>query len=80
MSGTDIFYVIIIFLIFGFLIAFNQISISFANLKEQWPMIRCNPLAMPFALFISPLMKTLWFFNRGSGGKRDFEKLFFLKF
>ena len=49
MSGTDIFLVIIILLIFAFLISFNQLSINFENLKEQWPMIRCNPLAMPFA-------------------------------
>ncbi|EGR33898.1 hypothetical protein IMG5_032170, partial [Ichthyophthirius multifiliis] len=33
-------------------------------------------LVMPFALFISPLMKSLWFFNRGNGGKRDFEKFY----
>ncbi len=31
-------------------------------------------LAMPFSLLIAPFMKTLWFFNRGSGGKRDFDK------
>lgn len=49
MSGTDIFLVVIILLVFAFLISFNQLSIGFENLKEQWPMIRCNPLAMPFA-------------------------------
>jgi hypothetical protein len=49
MSATDIFLVVIILLVFAFLICFNQIAISFADLKEQWPIIRCNPLAMPFA-------------------------------
>lgn len=49
MSATDIFLVVIILLVFAFLICFNQLAISFADLKEQWPIIRCNPLAMPFA-------------------------------
>jgi len=49
MSATDIFLVVIILLVFAFLICFNQIAIGFADLKEQWPIIRCNPLAMPFA-------------------------------
>lgn len=49
MRGSDIFLVIIILTIFTFLILFNQFSASFTQLKEQWPVIRCNPLAMPFA-------------------------------
>jgi hypothetical protein len=49
MRGSDIFLVIIILIIFAGLILFNQVSASFAQLKEQWPIIRCNPLAMPFA-------------------------------
>jgi hypothetical protein len=51
MKGSDIFLVIVIFIIFAFLIVFNQMSVSFKQLKEQWPLIRCNPLAMPFASF-----------------------------
>jgi hypothetical protein len=49
MRGSDIFLVIIILTIFTGLILFNQFSATFTNLKEQWPAIRCNPLAMPFA-------------------------------
>jgi hypothetical protein len=49
MRGSDIFLVIIILIIFTALIVFNQMSASFSQLKEQWPLIRCNPLAMPFA-------------------------------
>jgi hypothetical protein len=49
MRGSDIFLVMITLSIFTFLIVYNQMSVSFKNLKEQWPLIRCNPMAMPFA-------------------------------
>ena len=49
MRALDIFLVIIILVIFTLIIVFNQMSVNFTQLKEQWPLIRCNPLAMPFA-------------------------------
>ena len=49
MRGSDIFLFILIIIIFTLLITFNQASATLTQLKEQWPLIRCNPLAMPFA-------------------------------
>lgn len=49
MKATDIFLVIIIVCVFISIIVFNQVSVSLTQLKDQWPVIRCNPLAMPFA-------------------------------
>ena len=49
MEGKSIFNTILIFFVFTVLIVFNQMSASFTHLKDQWPVIRCNPIAMPFA-------------------------------
>jgi len=49
MRGSDIFLVIVIIIIFTILVVFNQMSAGLEQLKEQWPLIRCNPIAMPFA-------------------------------
>lgn len=49
MKGSDIFLVIITISIFSSLILLNNVTSAISSFKEQWPEIRCNPIAMPFA-------------------------------
>lgn len=49
MKSSDITQTIIIFIIFILLHLFNIISVGIKNIKENWPVYRCNPMVMPFA-------------------------------
>lgn len=39
----------LIFLVFIVLHLFNILSVGINNIKENWPIYRCNPMVMPFA-------------------------------
>ena len=49
MAGGDIAQVCIIFIVFALLVLTNIISAGLENIKENWHLYKCNPLAMPFA-------------------------------
>lgn len=49
MRGKDVFYVLIIFLIFAILLLANFLVVGIENIKRNWPLYRCNPVVMPFA-------------------------------
>ena len=49
MDGADIGLSILIVLIFGSLLLFNVLAIGVKNIKDNWPLYRCNPVIMPFA-------------------------------
>ncbi len=49
MKGSDIFLALFILLIFLALYFFNVFVVEFANIQNNWPEYRCNPMVMPFA-------------------------------
>jgi len=49
MQFESILRTIIVLGCFAIIILFTTLSVGFSQLKDQWPMIRCNPMAMPFA-------------------------------
>ena len=49
MRTSDISMVIFILLTFVTLFAFNILSVGIANIRDNWPLYRCNPMIMPFA-------------------------------
>lgn len=49
MRGKDIFYVLIILLIFTILLIVNFLVVGIENIKRNWPIYRCNPIVIPFA-------------------------------
>jgi hypothetical protein len=49
MRGQDIFYALFILFIFIVLYVFNVMVVQMANIKDNWPLYRCNPSVMPFA-------------------------------
>jgi hypothetical protein len=49
MRTSDISMVIFILLTFISLFAFNILSVGIANIRDNWPLYRCNPMIMPFA-------------------------------
>lgn len=49
MRGKDIFSVVIIFMIFTILFVANFLVVGIENIKQNWPLYRCNPVVMPFA-------------------------------
>ena len=49
MRGSDIFLSVFILLIFLGLYFFNVFVVEFANIQNNWPEYRCNPVIMPFS-------------------------------
>ena len=49
MRGSDIFLSVFILLIFLGLYFFNVFVVEFANIQNNWPEYRCNPIIMPFS-------------------------------
>jgi hypothetical protein len=49
MKSSDIILSLIIIIIFLGIYAFNTFSIGIDNIKQNWPVYRCNPTIMPFA-------------------------------
>ena len=49
MKTSDITQTIIILVVFICLHLFNILSIGIKNIKENWPLYRCNPMIMPFS-------------------------------
>ena len=49
MKTSDITQTIIILVVFVCLHLFNILSIGIKNIKENWPLYRCNPMIMPFS-------------------------------
>lgn len=49
MKSSDLTQTILIFVIFLLLHLFNILSVGIKNIKENWPLYRCNPMVMPFA-------------------------------
>lgn len=48
-SFYDIILIFIIFSVFLSIIGINGFSMSLSAYKKDWPVIRCNPVVMPFA-------------------------------
>ena len=48
-TATDYLKVIVITIVFFTMYTQHTISVASANMKNQWPLYRCNPLFMPFA-------------------------------
>lgn len=53
MDSKDIFFTLIIFIIFILLYIFNISVIGTKNIEKNWPLYRCNPIVMPFAGFFN---------------------------
>ena len=49
MKSSDITQTVIILVIFVGLHLFNILSVGIKNIRENWPLYRCNPTVMPFA-------------------------------
>lgn len=49
MKTSDLLLTIIIILIFVGLYFINVLGVGIQNLKDNWPLYRCNPVIMPFA-------------------------------
>jgi len=49
MRAADLSLSIIIIIIFILLYVFNVFVVMFKQIKENWPLYRCNPMVMPFA-------------------------------
>ena len=51
MKFGDIVSTIIIIIIFVFLYSSSALTVKMQEIKEDWPMYRCQPMAMPFASY-----------------------------
>ena len=51
MKFQDIVLSILIIIVFGFLFSSSALTVKMQEIKEDWPLYRCNPMAMPFASF-----------------------------
>ena len=51
MKFQDIVLTILIILIFGFLFSSSALTVKMQEIKEDWPLYRCQPIAMPFASY-----------------------------
>ena len=51
MAISDYIQTILIFVIFALLFLFNILAVGIKKIKEEWPLYRCNPVVMPFAVF-----------------------------
>jgi len=51
MKFSDIFYALLIFLVFVGIYLVNIAAIGASNIKKNWPKYRCNPMIMPFASY-----------------------------
>ena len=49
MKTSDLSITIFILIVFIILYVFNVLSVGINQIKEDWPMYRCNPVIMPFA-------------------------------
>ena len=49
MKSSDIYYSILIFIIFGIGFSYNKLEEVKVDFKKDWPDNRCNPFYMPFA-------------------------------
>jgi len=49
MKSSDIGLTVIIIVIFIGLMAFNVFVVNIKNIKNNWPLYRCNPMVMPFS-------------------------------
>ena len=49
MRGNDIFLVVFILLVFAALYAYTILVVALADIQDNWPIYRCNPMVMPFA-------------------------------
>lgn len=49
MRGKDLFYAVLIIIIFGALMVSAYLSAGIEHMKKNWTLYRCNPLVMPFA-------------------------------
>ena len=52
MDITDVVSTIIIFLVFGGVLAANIYATSIEEIRKDWPKYKCNPIYMPFAKII----------------------------
>lgn len=57
MKASDLFLAAFIFLIFFILNIYLYVMVFFKNIKNNWPVYRCNPTVMPFANYfgVDPL-------------------------
>ena len=57
MKASDLFLAAFIFLIFFILNIYLYVTVFFKNIKNNWPVYRCNPSVMPFAKYfgVDPL-------------------------
>lgn len=51
MKFGDIILTLIIIIIFGFLYSSSAMTVKLQEIKKDWPMYRCQPMAMPFASY-----------------------------
>ena len=51
MKFQDIVLTILIILIFGFLFSSSALTVKMQEIKEDWQLYRCQPIAMPFASY-----------------------------
>ena len=51
MKFQDIIQTIIIIIIFLFLYSSSALTVKMQEIKDDWPIYRCNPMAMPFASY-----------------------------
>ena len=51
MKFSDIFYALLIFLVFVGIYLVNIAAIGANKIKKNWPQYRCNPMIMPFASY-----------------------------
>ncbi len=69
MKTSDILQSFLILLIFLFLYFLNIFSIGTKNIKNKWPLYRCNPMVMPFAnIFDEDIMKNFIYCIQGIQG------------
>jgi len=69
MKTSDILQSFFILLIFLFLYFLNIFSIGTKNIKNKWPLYRCNPMVMPFAnIFDEDIMKNFIYCIQGIQG------------
>jgi hypothetical protein len=51
MKFGDIILTLIIIIIFGFLYSSSAMTVKLQEIKKDWPIYRCQPIAMPFASY-----------------------------
>ena len=51
MKFGDIISTLIIIIIFGFLYSSSAMTVKLQEIKEDWPIYRCQPMAMPFSSY-----------------------------